>query len=154
MYAMISKNTIRFAQEKDINQIVQLCKLHAVFEQCEYEIQGKEQQLYEHLFSKKPSLYCLVVELNDSIIGYATYMKQFSTWDAAFYLYMDTLFLIESARNKGLGEQLVNKIKEEACLHQCNHIQWQTPDFNTRAMKFYDRIGATSKSKERYFLNV
>jgi hypothetical protein len=37
---------------------------------------------------------------------------------------------------------------------KCNHIQWQTPDFNKRAIKFYERIGGISKSKERYFLKV
>ena len=33
-------------------------------------------------------------------------------------------------------------------------IKWQTPTFNTRAIKFYDRIGGKSKSKERYFFEV
>ena len=37
---------------------------------------------------------------------------------------------------------------------RCSHIQWQTPEFNKRAIKFYDRIGAQSKSKMRYFLDV
>ena len=33
-------------------------------------------------------------------------------------------------------------------------IQWQTPDFKARAIKFYKRIGATSKLKERFFLFI
>ncbi|MFT5917067.1 MAG: hypothetical protein ACI81T_003581, partial [Bacteroidia bacterium] len=49
---------------------------------------------------------------------------------------------------------LIRRIQSEAKKLNCSLIQWQTPDFNTRAMKFYKRIGASSKSKERFFLEV
>ncbi|MEP5913610.1 MAG: GNAT family N-acetyltransferase, partial [Flavobacteriaceae bacterium] len=81
-------------------------------------------------------------------------MKQFSTWDSDFYIYMDCLFMTEESRGFGIGEKLINKIKLEGVKNQCTHIQWQTPDFNKRAIKFYNRIGAESKSKERFFLKV
>lgn len=81
-------------------------------------------------------------------------MKQFSTWDAAFYVYMDCLYLLDEWRGFGMGESLIEKIKEESKKLDCSLIQWQTPNFNTRAIKFYNRIGAYSKTKERFFLNV
>jgi hypothetical protein len=34
----------------------------------------------------------------------------------------------------------------------CVNIQWQTPVFNKRAIKFYNRIGATGKDKVRFTL--
>ena len=145
---------IRFVEPSDLDDLVRLCELHAIFEKCEYNPANKKQQLAEHLFSKTPSLFCLVVEHQNKIVGYATYMKQFSTWDSNFYVYMDCLFMTEAARGFGLGEQLILRIKEEAKQLNCVQIQWQTPDFNKRAMKFYARIGAVSKTKERYFLNA
>ena len=45
-------------------------------------------------------------------------------------------------------------ILKEAQKLECVLIQWQTPDFNKRAMKFYNRIGAKSKNKERFFLTI
>jgi GNAT superfamily N-acetyltransferase len=144
---------IRFAEKSDLEAVVRLCELHAIFEKCEYDSKNKAQELSEHLFSETPSLCCLVVELSGEIIGYATYMKQFSTWDASFYMYMDCLFMLEKSRGFGLGEKLIDRIKQEGIKNQCSHIQWQTPDFNARAMKFYDRIGAKSKTKERYFID-
>ena len=80
-------------------------------------------------------------------------MKQFSTWDAQYYVYMDCLFMQEAARGFGIGEKLVNKMKEESRKSGCDLIQWQTPEFNERAIKFYKRIGAASKSKERFYLD-
>lgn len=151
---MKEQTKIRFAEPEDIQQIIELCEAHAHFEKAEYHKNGKVEQLTIDLFSKNPKLYCLVVENEEQLIGYATYMKQYTTWDACEYIYMDCLFVKEFARGMRIGEQLIKKIQKEAKLFGCNLIQWQTPDFNTRAIKFYNRIGATSKSKERFFLEI
>lgn len=145
---------IRFAQREDIKAITTLCQLHSAYEKAEYQSQGKEQSLTSHLFNENPSLYCLIAELDKEIVGYATYMKQFSTWDADFYTYMDCLFLMENSRGLGIGEKLIERIKVEAKRLGCKLIQWQTPDSNVKAQKFYYRIGAASKSKERFFLYI
>ncbi|MCZ4408162.1 GNAT family N-acetyltransferase [Cryomorphaceae bacterium 1068] len=151
---MRNEPKIRFAQKKDLPNLIDLCTLHASFEKAEYEANGKKKLLDKYLFSNNPSLFCLVVEDESQLIGYATYMKQFSTWDACHYIYMDCLFLTEESRGYGLGEKLIERIKKETQQLGCKLIQWQTPVFNTRAMKFYERIGAFGKSKERYFLKV
>lgn len=147
----MEKPTVRFVSQKDMPQLVDLCEAHAIYEQATYDKTHKAEALKQHLFSENPTLYCLVIEANEALLGYATYMKQFATWDADYYVYMDCLFMREKARNKGYGELLVNKIQEETIKLGCTLIQWQTPDFNTRAIKFYNRIGAYSKSKERFF---
>jgi GNAT superfamily N-acetyltransferase len=145
---------IRFARKKDLERIIELCELHATFEKSAYDDKGKVAQLEKHLFSDPPALYCLVAERDDRLVGYATYMKQFSTWDADFYIYMDCLYLTEESRGFGIGEKLMDRIKAEGKKLGCSLIQWQTPAFNKRAIKFYDRMGGSSKSKERYFLDI
>jgi len=143
---------IRLANKTDIQQIIDLCEAHAIFEKSEYVKKGKAEHLAIDLFAKTPKLYCLVVESQDRLIGYATFMKQYATWNACEYIYMDCLFIDESARGLGIGEDLIKRIQQEGKMLGCKLIQWQTPNFNTRAIKFYKRIGATSKSKERFFL--
>ncbi len=146
---------IRFVASNDLEQLVNLCQLHANFEKSNYNSQHKITHLKEALFKETPDLYCLVVATEENnLIGYTTFMKQYATWDASFYIYMDCLFLTKEARGFGLGEQLIDQIKKEALNLNCSLIQWQTPDFNKRAMKFYKRIGATSKNKERFFLKI
>ena len=75
------------------------------------------------------------------MIGYASFMKQFSTWDASFYIYMDCLFLVTQARSQGIGVQLMDAIEQAATEAGCTEIQWQTPNFNTRAIQFYKKSG-------------
>ncbi len=151
---MTGKSTIRFVQKRDLKELIHLCELHAIFEKSEYNAKSKEGKLDTYLFSDNPTLYCLVVEKDKKLIGYATLIRQFSTWDADFYIYMDCLFMTEESRGFGIGEKLIERIMEEGRKLGCSHIQWQTPDFNKRAIKFYDRIGAVGKSKERYSLEI
>jgi len=151
---MMKKAQIRFVQQKDLEELVNLCEEHALYEKADFSKEGIKEKLSQHLFSSSPALYCLVLELDSRLIGYATYMKQYSTWDANFYVYMDCLFLNEHSRGSGLGVELMNQIKKESVKLGCDLIQWQTPTFNTGAIKFYNRIGATSKNKERFFLNL
>jgi GNAT superfamily N-acetyltransferase len=145
---------IRFAIEKDLPKIIELCKAHATFEKAEYEPINKEELLSRFLFKDNPILKCLVVEENNRLIGYATFMKQFSTWDADFYIYLDCLYLNEASRGKGLGKKIIAKIKEYGKQESCINMQWQTPNFNQKAIQFYNKIGATTKTKERFFLTI
>lgn len=144
--------TIRVAKPSDIAEIIQLCAEHAAYEKAAYSPNGKSDKLAHYLFSDTPRLYCIIAEIENKIVGYATYMFEFSTWDASLYVHMDCLFLRESYRGFGIGEALVDKIKAEAKQNNCSLIQWQTPVFNERAIKFYYRIGATSKEKLRMYL--
>jgi GNAT superfamily N-acetyltransferase len=144
--------TIRKATFTDVNEIVKLCAEHAEYEKANYSPDGKAEQLAHYLFSENPRLFCLIAENQTEIVGYATYMYEFSTWDACLYTHMDCLFLRDFARGFGIGEALIEQIKLTSKEHNCSMIQWQTPQFNERAIKFYYRIGATSKEKLRMYL--
>ena len=143
---------IRNARKEDINSIVELCKEHAAYEKTPFSSENKTIQLSIGIFSANPKLYCLVVEENNIIVGYTTYTIQYSTWDASEYLYMDCLYLKENFRGQKLGEQLIQKIATQGKKYDCKWMQWHTPVWNEGAIRFYNRIGAFSKSKERVFL--
>jgi GNAT superfamily N-acetyltransferase len=144
--------TIRKAKESDLAEIILLCKEHATYERADYERLGKAEKLYNMLFCENPHLHCLIVECNTEIVGYAAFSKECSTWNAAYYVYMDCLFIREKFRGFGIGAALVEEIVEFSKRVNAHHIEWQTPVFNERAIKFYNRIGATGKEKMRFTL--
>lgn len=146
--------SIRNCELPDLSKLVILCQKHAEYEKARYSPEGKEQKLKEALFSAQPKLYCLVVATKETIIGYVSYTFDFSTWDAATFMYMDCLFLEEEARNFGIGEVLIEKLKQIGTKQNCINLQWQTPQFNERAIKFYNRIGAKEKDKVRFTLDL
>jgi len=150
-WKMENKIWIREAELADVPAIVELSHAHALYECASYDKRGTAELLSTHLFAKDSPTKILLVQAGRESVGYASVMKQFSTWDAAYYLYLDCLFLIETYRGKGLGRVMMNAIKEEAKAQGCTTIQWQTPDFNIDAIQFYQKIGAAAKSKERFF---
>ena len=142
---------VRFAQREDLPRIIDLCRAHAWHEKAEYAHENKPERLSGFLFGPGPALKCLVVADRDTVAGYATFMKQFSTWDAGWYIYLDCLYLREQLRGKGFGRLIMEKIREYALAENCQVIQWQTPAFNEKAIHFYRGLGASSKTKERFF---
>ncbi len=145
---------IRHATPSDATDIIALCKAHANYEKTRFDTTGKAEKLMNHLFGPDQVLECIVTEQGGSLFGYATFMKQFSTWDMDFYLYMDCLYLSSEARDKGLGKMMMTFIAAYAKENDCHRIQWQTPSFNTGAKRFYHRLGAVPYTKERFIWEV
>lgn len=146
---------IRRAEPADIQEITKLCAEHAEYEMASYSPEGKAEKLSAFLFAAPhPRLFCLIAETPHGIIGYATYMQEFSTWDAGLFIHLDCLFVRPEARSAGLGEKLIRAVVEHARELGCEQIQWQTPEWNERAINFYHRIGATSKPKLRMYLDT
>lgn len=145
---------IRAVQAQDLPILVELCRKHAEYEQAIYDSINKEKLLAEALFTESPKLFCQVVESNQQLVGYASYTFDYSTWDAGIFLYLDCLYLEPEYRGLGIGEEIMQKLKEIAQKNACINIQWQTPDFNTRAIRFYERVGGVGKNKVRFVRNL
>ncbi|MEL6251485.1 MAG: GNAT family N-acetyltransferase [Bacteroidota bacterium] len=112
---------------------------------------GKKETLEKALFANPPLLHSLVLADEKRLYGYTTFAKQYSTWDAFHYLYIDCLFLSEKTRGQGWGQKLMEEVKQAAKEMGCRLIQWQTPVSNINAIRFYNRIGAKSLDKKRFF---
>ncbi|MFJ9806776.1 GNAT family N-acetyltransferase [Streptomyces sp. NPDC101158] len=146
----------RRAHPEDLPRVAELAAEHAAYEKAAPPPADLAVRLHRLLFdTEAPRLRCLVAELPDgTVAGYATCAPELSTWDAAEYLHMDCLYLTETARGHGLGALLMAAIRAEARTLGLTLIQWQTPTWNDGAIRFYDRLGATSKEKRRYSLPV
>ena len=152
MSDLSSSTTVRSAHPDDLNEIIRLCAAHAEYERADYDPVGKRERLDGLLFGPSPRLFCLVAERGDSLVGYATWSEEVSTWDAWIYAHMDCLYLDSDARGSGAGRLLLSQLARDALGRGCRLVQWQTPVFNTRAMRFYDRLGTTRKEKVRFYL--
>jgi ribosomal protein S18 acetylase RimI-like enzyme len=145
---------IRECKREDLPELVELCARHAMYEKSEYHKQGKEPLLQKAIFSEQPCLFCIVIEINGKLVGFASYTFDFSTWDAQSFLYLDCLYLDDEFRGLGIGDAIIQKLLTIGTERKCINIQWQTPHWNDRAIKFYNRIGGRSKDKVRFTLKL
>lgn len=148
----MNTTTIRPARPADVQELVQLCAEHAAYERTDYSPEGKPEALSAMLFAPDARLLCLVAEVEGQLIGYASFSVEVSTWDADRYMHMDCLFLRTGARNKGIGRMLMQRIAQQALALGVTRMQWQTPAFNTDAIRFYRRMQPVEKEKVRLFL--
>jgi GNAT superfamily N-acetyltransferase len=148
-------HTVRHARPDDIAELVALCKEHAHFERAAYDTAAKADQLAEAVFSAPPRLYAWVALAGErDIIGYATAAPEYSTWSAREYLHLDCLFVRSARRRTGVGVSLLHSViglARELGLHE---VQWQTPQWNVDACRFYRRHGGVDQHKLRFILGV
>ncbi len=144
---------IRSAKQKDMDMVILLSQAHANHEKTDYSLEGKKEKLSSLLFGSKKTLWCYLAEVDNEIVGYATCNKEPSTWTGVYFMHMDCLYLTETFRGKGVGKLLIEEIEKLAKKEGCMEVQWQTPVFNKPAIRFYNKLGASSKKKLRFYYN-
>jgi GNAT superfamily N-acetyltransferase len=145
-----STTSIRKAIPSDLAELIELCAAHAAFERSSFNSIGLQQRLSTTLFKQTPRAFVFVAECDLKLVGYASCSIEFSTWEGREFLHMDCLFVNENSRGKGLGRKLVEVIFGKAKRQDISEVQWQTPDWNENAIKFYRSLGATCSLKARF----
>jgi GNAT superfamily N-acetyltransferase len=130
--------------------LIELCAEHAAYEGASYDPQGKVESLTRALFAP---IHACTPGLSSSVVAWwdmRRRLRSFPAFDAACFLHMDCLYLREETRGLGLGRQLVMEIASLAYRLGCVNVQWQTPVWNERAIRFYQRLGGEGKEKVRF----
>ena len=148
----MSAGIVRSVSPGDLAGFVELIREHTEFERAPMPLQNLAETLPALLFGPDPRLHGFVAELDGALVGYATFAIEASTWTGGFYLHLDCLYLAEPARGNGIGPQLVERGRALAAEHGVDELQWQTPEWNVDAIRFYDRLGASRSPKMRYSL--
>ncbi|MER6217463.1 GNAT family N-acetyltransferase [Streptomyces sp. NPDC001674] len=142
---------IRPARPEDLPRLAELIHAHVAYEKAAPRPADLAGRLGPRLFAEGARLWVLLAETPDgTVAGYAACSEEFAFWDASPYLHMDCLYLAEEARGHGLGAALMAGVAALARERGLGHVEWQTPDWNEGAIRFYDRLGAGSRPKRRY----
>ena len=96
---------------------------------------------YENAFDEN-IFEVLVAVVEGEIIGIALYYMTYSTWKGKM-LYLEDLVVKEKYRSKGIGQLLFDTLKEEAAQKEAILMKWQVLDWNTPAIRFYEKNQAT-----------
>ena len=98
-------------------------------------------RLLSWIFESK-RLEALVAELAGRVEGVALFYEGLGTFRAKPFLYLEDLVVSEAARSRGAGEALMAALAREALVRGALRIEWAVLDWNERAMRFYQRLGA------------
>ncbi len=130
---------IRKYTTADIPSIIELINELALFEKAPEKVTNSIEQM-----SQETKYFdCFVAENdNNEIVGIALYFFAYFTW-VGKTLYLDDLYIKPEHRGGKIGTKLLNKIFEVAKNENCNRLRWQVLDWNSSAIDFYQKCGAT-----------
>ncbi len=136
-------HTLRAAERRDLDAIVGLIRELADFEQLTHLCEVTPQTLAPHLFGDKPVVECVVGELDGTVVAFALFFTNFSTFLAKPGLYLEDLYVQPAQRGTGLGKALLEHLGALAAERGCGRFEWSVLDWNERAIRFYERMGAS-----------
>ena len=142
------------ARPDDLEALQLLIREHALFERAAAPDGELVRRLESLLFSPAPRLHAIVAEGDGGLAGYAMASLEVSTWQASEFLHLDCLYLRAGARGAGVGRRILDRVRVLACELGASEVQWQTPDWNDDAVRFYEREGAVGRDKKRFTLDV
>lgn len=132
---------VRKALKNDMPQVLELIKELAIFENEPNAVEISVEVLKREGFGENPLFTCFVSEIDDKIVGAALIYYRFSTWKGRS-LHLEDLIVKEVHRGKGIGEALYNRVMKFAHDQGLKRVAWDVLDWNTGAIRFYERSGA------------
>jgi GNAT superfamily N-acetyltransferase len=138
---------LRAAEPRDLDAIVALIGELAEFEQLTHLLEVTPDKLRPHLFGHKPGerpvAECVVGEVAGEVVAFALFFTNFSTFLAKPGLYLEDLYVRPAQRGTGLGKALLEHLGRLAAERGCGRFEWSVLDWNERAIRFYEGLGAT-----------
>jgi GNAT superfamily N-acetyltransferase len=136
-----SEPVVRRARAEDGPRITALDRELARFEKLRPPDDEEAARLLSWVFESK-KLEAFVAELDGAVEGIALFYEGLGTFRARPFLYLEDLVVSETARSRGVGEALMAALAREALTRNALRLEWVVLDWNDRAMRFYDRLGA------------
>lgn len=133
---------IRNATKADMPFVLELIKELAIFEKEPDAVILTAQDLVRDGFGENPLFTCFVAEVEGKIQGMALVYFRYSTWKGKT-VHLEDLIVREAFRGKGLGHLLYKKVLQYAREQGVKRTEWVVLDWNTHAIDFYERSGAT-----------
>jgi GNAT superfamily N-acetyltransferase len=138
----MSNWTLRNAQAGDEERILSLIHDLACYERAPDQVAATVSDLTRALFSEAPTAECVLAERSGEALGFALFFTNFSTWTGRPGLYLEDLFVSESARGQGIGKALLLHLVAIARRRNYGRMEWSVLDWNQPAIDFYRSLGA------------
>ncbi len=129
---------IRRAVREDCPRLMELVQELAEYERAPQEVTVTREHFEESGFGPNPVWWAFVAEEDGVILGFALYYIRFSTWKGQ-RMYLEDILVTESARGKGIGQLLMDRLIVEAREKKLSAIVWQVLEWNEPAIRFYKR---------------
>ncbi|QMU79203.1 GNAT family N-acetyltransferase [Streptacidiphilus sp. PB12-B1b] len=135
---------IRTATAADVPAIHAMVRELADYERALDEAVATEQQVRDALFGPHPAAFAHIAEddTTGSVVGFALWFLNFSTWKGVHGLYLEDLYVRPEARGGGHGKALLATLARICTERGYERLEWSVLDWNQPSIGFYKALGA------------
>ncbi len=130
------------ARSEDVPIILSLIRALGEYERLSHEVVATEDGLRTWLFGDRPAAEVVLAYVDETVVGFALFFHNFSTFLGRPGLYLEDLFVIPEWRGHGIGKSLLVHLAALAVERGCGRMEWNVLDWNEPALRFYERMGA------------
>lgn len=142
---------IRPVDKDNFDSFIKLIIALADYEKLEPPSEEAKARLKKHCLSNTPKYHAFLGYTNDLPVSYIMYYFTYSSFLAKPTLYLEDIFVLETHRKKGYGKMLFNHLLKVAEKEECGRMEWCVLDWNTKAINFYEKLGARPLSEWHYY---
>jgi GNAT superfamily N-acetyltransferase len=133
--------SLRDARPSDTSLLKILIHELAAFERLPVVV--TEADLARDGFGKRPKFRALIAEWDARPAGYALFFDYYSTFCGRPGIWVEDVYVRAHFRGNGIGKALFARVAEIAQQENCFGLRWEVLDWNTAAIDFYRKLGAT-----------
>jgi GNAT superfamily N-acetyltransferase len=137
----------RPARESDVETIVGMVHDLAEYEQSADQCRLTVEQLRAAMFGPTPALFGHVAQVDDTVVGFVLWFRNFSTWTGTHGVYGEDMYVLPDYRRYGVGRALFQEMARECVREGYSRLEFSTLDWNIGTISFTAALGAKPLSE-------
>ena len=130
------------ARREHVAPVLTMIRALAQYERLSHLCVAAETDIEAALFGPSPAAEVLIAQKGDQVAGFALFFHNFSTFAGRRGLWLEDLFVQPAFRGQGCGKALLRALAAIAVERNCGRFEWAVLDWNTKAVGFYQTLGA------------
>ena len=132
---------IRSATEEDAGTLLSLIKDLAIYEKKPVSVvEATEEDLKRDGFGLNRRFEARLAFIDNKAVGFTLFFPDYSTWEGRAGLFLEDIFVAESARRRGVGRALMADLAATALARGWRRINFRVLTWNP-AREFYHALG-------------
>jgi GNAT superfamily N-acetyltransferase len=130
------------ANERNVPIILDFIRKLAEYEKLSHLLVATESDIHKNVFGPNPVAEVLLAYWDGEPVGFALFLRNFSTFLGQTGIYLEDLFVDPEHRGKGIGKALLIRLAKIAVERGYGRLEWAVLDWNTPSIEFYRSLGA------------
>lgn len=143
--------TITDVTPADVHDVIGLIREFAAFEDLTDFCEVTEEGLSAAIFGDGSVAQALIARDGGERVGYAIFYPNFASFRGQRGLYLEDIYVNDQYRGRGVGEAMIREVARIGASRGLQRLDFLVLDWNTPALKFYEKLGAVRDDDERHF---